>query len=129
MVNWQENRAPTAFGAVWDSETDAFFILILSAYAYLNSEHSLWILLPGMMRYLFYFPFLYLKPEGFKFPRALSLYSKTVCVITVLAYAALYLPLPGIMHQSIMIAITLALVASFLWEAVTYVLLKVKALY
>lgn len=43
----------SAFGARFDMETDAFFILVLSALVWVSGKAGAWILLAGSLRYLF----------------------------------------------------------------------------
>jgi phosphatidylglycerophosphate synthase len=109
----------TRFGGIWDMESDAYVILLLSAGAVVFRGLPPWALLPGLIRYVFYFPFLALKPPAFVFPKSLSLFSKTVCVAAVFSLAsAWYLPAAA----PVAIAASAALLCvSFLWEAALYV--------
>src|SRR6478735_8541894 len=52
---WMARRAGTAsaFGARFDMETDAAFLLVLSALALRYGKAGAWVLLIGLMRYLF----------------------------------------------------------------------------
>jgi len=43
----------SVFGQYFDMEVDAFFVLLMSFYYYLHRDISFWILLPGLMRYIF----------------------------------------------------------------------------
>jgi phosphatidylglycerophosphate synthase len=43
----------SAFGARFDMETDAFFILVLSILAWQHGKAGAWVLLCGLMRYAF----------------------------------------------------------------------------
>lgn len=114
---------PTKFGAIWDMETDAWFILSLCLVAVFYQGYPRWIMGFGMIRYFFYFVFYFLKPENAAFPKNLSLYSKTICVATVLLLALFWLiPLKmgiylGILNLSL-------LLVSFLWEGGVYLELR-----
>jgi len=124
LDGWAARRwGPTAFGAAGDMESDAYVILLFSTAAVWFAGLPLWALVPGLIRYLFFFPFLVLKPRDAVFPKALSLYSKTVCVATVFCLAsAWYLP------KAATVAVAVAsvlIVLSFLWETVFYVARRV----
>ncbi|MGR9107411.1 MAG: CDP-alcohol phosphatidyltransferase family protein [Gammaproteobacteria bacterium] len=41
------------FGEFFDKEVDAFFLLVLCAMLYLDRHIGMWILIPGLLRYLF----------------------------------------------------------------------------
>ncbi len=116
---------PTKFGAVWDMEIDAYFILILSFITVFYLNYPWWILGFGFMRYLFYFIFYFLKPEGAKFSKSLSHYSKTICVATVLLLALIWIiPIKtGLIMGFILLAL---LVISFLWESAFYISIRSK---
>jgi len=113
----------TQFGAIWDMETDAFFILILSYISVFYLNYPWWILGFGMIRYLFYFIFYSLKPENAGFPKSLSKFSKTICVSTVLILGLFWIiPIkPGKFLGFINL---LFLTASFLWEGNFYLKLR-----
>ena len=109
----------TPFGGIWDMETDAYVILVLAGSAVWVRGMPPWALLPGLARYLFFFPFLILRPEGADFPPALSFYSKTVCVVTVFVLGGVHV-LPRTTAVVLSAAVTLAMASSFLWEAGYY---------
>ncbi len=128
LDGWIARRTgPTDFGGVWDMETDAYIILLLSVSAHWSAGLPAWVLIPGVIRYVFYFPFLFLKSPGAKFPASLSWYSKTVCVGTVFCLAsAWYLP-PA---SGVAIAVAAILISvSFLWEAIFYIYLRIHTRY
>lgn len=69
---------PTAFGARFDEESDAWFICALSVWLYLFTERPALVLLAGALRYIFIFIFrLTGRPEVF--PRAFSVFAKSAC--------------------------------------------------
>ncbi len=41
----------TEFGATFDQETDAFFVLVAGLYFHLAIGYGLWVLIPGLLRY------------------------------------------------------------------------------
>jgi phosphatidylglycerophosphate synthase len=49
----RRSRMASAFGARFDMETDAFFILVLSILAWQHGKAGAWVLLCGLMRYAF----------------------------------------------------------------------------
>jgi hypothetical protein len=113
----------TPFGAIWDMETDAFFILILSYISVFYLNYPWWILGFGLIRFLFYFIFYYLKPDNVDFPESLSMFSKTICVCTVLILSLFWIIpiIPGIFLGFINL---LLLSISFLWEGGFYLKLR-----
>ncbi len=125
LDGWIARRTgPTDFGGKWDMETDAYIILMLSASAHWNAGLPVWVLIPGVIRYVSFFPFLLLKPGATEFPASLSWFSKTVCVGTVFCLAsAWYLPEASVV--AIFIASVLIIV-SFLWEAFFYIWLRIQ---
>ena len=115
---------PTVFGGIYDMEIDAFTIMLLAAATSWYGGLPGWVLIPGLIRYFFFYPFILLKPPGSVFPKSLSLYSKTICVATVFCLAsAWYLPSAA----ETAIAITAILLgASFVWETVFYIVSRTQ---
>ncbi|MDF1568487.1 MAG: CDP-alcohol phosphatidyltransferase family protein [Spirochaetaceae bacterium] len=110
---------PTEFGSLFDMEGDAFIIMLLSYAAVHFTGAPLWVLIPGLLRYVFFFPFLFLKPVGSKFPKMLSWFSKTICVAAVFCLGSVwYLPSASLTAVGI---VTVLLAVSFLWETYIYV--------
>lgn len=125
LDGWLARRTGTTkFGGIWDMESDAFVILLLSAGVYWFEVLPIWVLIPGVIRYVFFFPFLFLKPEGGKFPGSLSWFSKTVCVAAVFCLASAWY-LPGAAFTAIAI-ITALISISFGWEMAFYIYLRVQ---
>ncbi len=112
------SAAPLRFGAVWDAETDAAFMLALSAIVFACTPIGGWVLAIGGIRYLFGLLFI-LVPEEPAWPRSFTRFSKTVCAISVgTLVGALYPTVDGtlaVAANSIALAL---LVGSFGWEAV-----------
>jgi len=110
---------PTKFGAIWDMETDAWFILSLSFITVFYLDYPWWILGFGLIRYFFYFIFYFLKPDSAAFPKKLSFFSKTICVSTVLSLALFWIipNTPGIYLGFIILSL---LLVSFFWEGWVY---------
>ncbi|MEM8486997.1 MAG: CDP-alcohol phosphatidyltransferase family protein [Bacteroidota bacterium] len=65
LDGWMARRHNEAseFGEYFDKETDAFFLLILCFVAYFQEKAGLWIILPGLLRYLFVLVLVAMKPE------------------------------------------------------------------
>ncbi len=115
---------PTDFGGVWDMESDAFIILLFSVSVYWYAGLPAWSLIPGVIRYVFFFPFLILKPERAEFPLSLSWYSKTICVAAVFCLAsAWYLPEAA---ATAIILVSILITVSFMWETVFYIYLRLQ---
>jgi len=55
----------TAFGALFDQEVDAVFVLCTGLYFWSQNDIGLWILLPGLLRYLFRVTVWVVGPEQF----------------------------------------------------------------
>lgn len=89
---WLARRSGLAsiFGARFDLEVDALFVLVLSVAALINGKAGAWILLIGLMRYAFFSAGLLSKRLEAPLPQ--SRRRKTVCVIQVTALTVLLLP-------------------------------------
>jgi phosphatidylglycerophosphate synthase len=115
---------PSAFGASWDMESDAFVILLLSVGAFLFAGLPVWALWPGLARYLFYFPYKFLKPPSIRMPALWSFFSKTVCVAAVFCMASpWYLPAAS---RTAAAVISVLLAISFLWEGLLYIQVRIQ---
>ena len=112
------SATPVRFGAVWDAETDAAFMLALSAVVFAYTPIGGWVLAIGGIRYLFGLLFI-LVPEEPAWPRSFTWFSKTVCAISVgTLVGALYPTVDGtlaVAANSIALAL---LVGSFSWESI-----------
>lgn len=89
---WLARRSglSSTFGARFDLEVDALFVLVLSAAAFMNGKAGAWVLLIGLMRYAFFSAgFLSKRLEA---PLEPSLRRKGICVVQISALALLMLP-------------------------------------
>ena len=106
----------TAFGATWDLEIDAFFIMLLSLSAKLYVGIGAWVLICGFLRYVFVFTYLFVRPVAIK-NWTLNLFMKTACVI---AAISLIVANQGWLNSELrVVGAALAvvfLVISFFWE-------------
>lgn len=104
------------FGARFDMEMDALFVLLLSILVWAASKAGAWVLLIGAMRYLFI-------AAGLAWPALAgplppSLRRKTVCVVQVAALCALLAPVIEPPLSAVVAALALAvLVYSFAVDA------------
>ncbi|MEO1482681.1 MAG: CDP-alcohol phosphatidyltransferase family protein [Myxococcota bacterium] len=102
----------SAFGARFDMETDALFVMILSLHVWWSGAAGAWVLLIGAMRYLFvaagqFWPAL----RGELRP---SLARKTTCVIQVVSLLIGSFPgMPSIVSGPVLAAALLLLLWSF----------------
>ena len=106
----------SCFGARWDLEIDAFFILLLSLSAKLYFGMGSWVLICGFLRYGFVFVYIFVRPTAIK-NRVLSLFMKTACVIAAISLIAANQGWMNFDLQVVGAAIAVVfLVISFLWE-------------
>lgn len=106
---WLARRSGLAstFGARFDLEIDALFVLILSALAFTHGKAGAWVLLIGAMRYAFFFAGrLTSKLEA---PLPESMRRKAVCVVQIAALGLLLLPQIEPPHSMWIAAVALAL--------------------
>ena len=82
----------TRFGAVWDEEIDAYFVLLLAVIAQRYTDLGRWVLLAGALRYLYVLS-LHLIPETpVERSRAGALFAKTACAVVVVTLIGTVLP-------------------------------------
>ncbi len=111
---------PTAFGARFDAETDALFVLALSLLAVHWYRAPSWVVAAGLLRYVTSIPFLLLPEPAFsaRFMR----FAKAACAAAALLLVAIAMPIESgsAIARSIAggVAVTL-LAVSFGWEATT----------
>jgi len=86
----RRSGTPTAFGATFDMETDALFLLALSLVAVRFYGLPWWISIAGLIRYVAAIPFLLL-PEPL-FPRWFSQFAKSACAVSALLLIATIFP-------------------------------------
>lgn len=89
---WLARRSGLAstFGARFDLEVDALFVLILSVSAYMHGKAGIWVLLIGLMRYAFFSAGLLSRQLEAPLPE--SFRRKAICVVQIAALALLLLP-------------------------------------
>jgi phosphatidylglycerophosphate synthase len=78
------------FGARFDMETDAFFIMVLAALVWRSGKAGSWILLAGLMRYLFVAAMAALPWMRRQEPP--SIRRKAICVVQVVGLSLVMLP-------------------------------------
>ncbi|WP_417691076.1 CDP-alcohol phosphatidyltransferase family protein [Roseibium sp.] len=86
----RETRQVSDFGARFDMELDALFILFLAAAVYLMGKAGIWVLLIGVMRYLFVLTSCF--AARLRNPLPPSFRRKLVCVIQVAALCFALVP-------------------------------------
>ncbi len=77
------------FGEYFDKESDAFFLLILCTIAFFQQKAGAWIILPGLLRYLFVVALVLLKPEIEKEYR--SRWARVIYVIMISAMLGVFI--------------------------------------
>ena len=104
LDGWVARRLGTnsEFGEYFDKETDAFFMLLLCWLLFLDQRLEVWVLLPGLMRYLFVVFLIISKPPAYKEPQTNT--GKIIFAVTIVIlifcftpYAGLYKPLSLLM--------------------------------
>jgi phosphatidylglycerophosphate synthase len=120
LDGWLARRADldSEFGAFFDKETDALFLLLLCALAAFEHRLPVWILGAGLLRYAFV-PLLFLLPAP-KNTEERSSWARYVYAAMVLALLTSFLPVPALYLPFVALA-TGALVLSFarsLWRIV-----------
>ena len=107
---------PRPFGAVWDMENDALYILALSMVGFVHLGFPVWTLLLGLMRYLYFLLFRVTgdpprRPEQYKW------FAKSVAAIIAISLITSYAPMLGSLSISILLATVLSLqLISFGWD-------------
>lgn len=108
----RRNGLQSAFGARFDMEIDAFFILILALLVFQSGKAGVWVLLSGILRYAFVGAGVLL--PWLQQPLPPKRRRQTVCVIQTLALIACLSPLVAPRLGSIVAALALILlVVSF----------------
>jgi phosphatidylglycerophosphate synthase len=121
---WLARRArmSSAFGARFDMETDAFFMLVLSLLAWRHQKAGIWVLAIGLMRYTFVaagwcLPWL-------SRPLRATLRGKTVAIVTLVALGIALVPIVPSATSTLVCALALAALiwsfaidVRFLWNA------------
>jgi phosphatidylglycerophosphate synthase len=107
------------FGAFFDKETDALFLLLLCALAAFEGRLPVWVLGAGLLRYGFV-PLLFVMPAP-QHTEDRSSWARYVYTSTVLALLTAFLPLPPLLYQPLVALAAGALGLSFarsLWRIV-----------
>ncbi len=99
------------FGEYFDKESDAFFMLVLCWLIVLDQRLGLWILIPGLMRYVFVCFLMISKPPTYKEQQTTT--GKIVFVVTMLFLIACFTDYPAI-YRPLALVITLLLSYSFI---------------
>ncbi|MGX2038726.1 CDP-alcohol phosphatidyltransferase family protein [Methylocaldum sp. MU1018] len=105
----------SAFGDGFDKETDAFFFLVLCLLLYSRGHLGMWVLFPGLLRYLFV---LFVKLAGP--PRRIAegnRFTRSVSVIAIIVFVLCLLP-AELYCTGLAATATAALCASFLHSLV-----------
>ena len=111
----RRRRECTHFGARFDMETDALFVLVLSLLVLNADKAGPWVLLSGLLRYLFVLASLFWAP--LRAPLPPSLRRKAICALQVGALVICLAPVVPAALSAWLAAIGLtALVASFVWD-------------
>jgi phosphatidylglycerophosphate synthase len=97
------------FGEYFDKESDAFFVLVLCLLAYSQHRVGGWILLPGLLRYVFVLALFALKPDLKKEYRSRWARVIYVCMVSALLGVC---SLPDCLYSARLILATIALLLS-----------------
>lgn len=87
----RRNEDESPFGALFDQETDAAFILILAILVVDQGKAGLWIILSGLLRYVFVAAGLLV--DRLRAPLHPSMRRKTICVIQVVSLVVCLAPI------------------------------------
>jgi phosphatidylglycerophosphate synthase len=70
----------SAFGASFDMEVDAAFILFMGYWLWLRAGHGAWVLVPGLLRYAYVLTIVLVPPTGN--PRARARFGRAAFIVT-----------------------------------------------
>ncbi len=113
----RRSRMASPFGARFDMETDALLVLLFSLLAFSFDKAGLWVMLSGMLRYLFVAASWFLPWMRATLPQ--SRRRQTVCVIQIAVMLAVLLPFVTSPLSDLLSAVTLCILAcSFLVDVV-----------
>lgn len=114
-------QTQSAYGACFDGEVDAFFVLVMSILLYRHGYAGPWIIGLGLLRYVYYFPNQLLKGKG-ETPKSRS-YARIIAGIVMVGLPVALIA-PAWLYSWALPALGLLLFYSFnreLWErALTY---------
>ena len=121
----RRTRSDTAFGASFDMELDAFFILVLSFACWLVERAGIWVLAIGLMRYaMLVAARLSPRLRGDVPP---SFFAKLVCVLQIAALVIALLPWTPTLLASALLAIALVLLTISFGRDVVWLLGRQQA--
>ena len=100
----------TEFGEYFDKETDAFFLLTLCVLAYWQNKLGAWILIPGLLRYIFVIFMAVAQPDENKEYR--SKWARIIFVVMIGSLLSVFV-LPAWLYAPAVTLATTALVLSF----------------
>lgn len=106
----RKRNESSEFGEYFDKETDAFFMLVLCLLAYFQQKAGAWIILPGLLRYLFVVVLVWLKPEIKKEYR--SRWARVIYVTMVIALLGVFIT-PAWFYNPLLAAGTTGIFLSF----------------
>jgi phosphatidylglycerophosphate synthase len=115
------NGAGSRWGGIIDAESDGFFTFILCYAGYVFLGFGVWVLMLGIMRYVFGLLFLMgplnVDRQEIRFPAYFTWTAKTVHVVTVCSLITLYAPFVGYTFKTtVLIVAGILLTGSFLLE-------------
>lgn len=121
----RRTRSESAFGASFDMELDAFFILVLSVACWIGERAGVWVLAIGLMRYAM-LGAARLSPRlrGNVPP---SFFAKLVCVLQIAALVIALLPWTPLALASALLAIALVLLTISFGRDVVWLLGRQQA--
>lgn len=105
----RSTRTETDFGARFDMELDAFFIMILCGLVWMAGQVGIWVLLIGLMRYAFVGAGLLL--PGLRRPLPPSFRRRLICVVQIAGLMICLAPPTGPMAATLVAAAALGLLS------------------
>ena len=106
----RKRNEASEFGEYFDKETDAFFLLTLCLIAYWQDRVGLWIMLPGVLRYIFVIALKFIKPDTGKEYR--SKWARIIYVVMISSLLGVFV-LPSSIYGPAITISTAAIVLSF----------------
>ena len=106
----RKRNEASEFGEYFDKETDAFFLLTLCLMAYWQDRVGMWILLPGLLRYIFVIALKFIAPDSGKEYR--SRWARIIYVVMISCLLSVFV-LPSYIYGPAITLATTALVLSF----------------
>ncbi|MGH8556918.1 MAG: CDP-alcohol phosphatidyltransferase family protein [Methylococcales bacterium] len=103
-------RLSSEFGEFFDKEVDAFFLLTLCLLLYTGGRSGIWILIPGLLRYLFVACLKFIEARQIKEPR--SRFGCWSYFLTMFSLISAFI-VPDTVYEALTLAMTFVLCASF----------------